>query len=690
MTGILRVVTPDEVSAQEAAQEAASTLGNQTSPVLDGLAKYVTDAFEAAKTARQSARMGSEKSVDDRLLDALRAKIGEYDPKTLSEIKKFGGSMVYARVTATKARTAAAWLKDILLSQNEKPWTLRPTPEPEPAEDLKQSISALMSSEVMEITARTGRPPSAEEIRTRAEDLIDQARQATMASAKVAAERMETRIHDQLTEGGFHRALSEFIDDLVLFPVAILKAPVIRKRRKLMWREGQPVVDDKFVYDVERVSPFNIWFAPDVSCPDEGYVVELHRMSKTDFEALKGVPGYSNDDIDAILNEWSQYDEWVNLWNTTEQEELEGRDMGTNIPEPSTIPVLEFHGAVSGKQLVEWGLDATEIPDPAKMYEACVWWVKDRVFKAQLNYDPRGKRPYYVTSFEKVPGSVYGNGLADILEDVQGVISAALRSLVNNMALSSGPMVGYNMDRLPTGADTQTIFPWKIFEFLSDPMGSTAPALEFFQPSNNSLAILQVVEKFLQLADDTSTIPRYMQGNERVGGAGRTASGLSMMLEAANKTLKQVLGNVDFDILSPVIESFFVYNMLTDPSLRSKQDIQIVARGALALAQKDALQLRRNEFLNATANPVDLQVVGIPGRAAILREVAKGLDMPIDEIVPKLGGGFGMQGPGQGPLPPGGSPGGSVAPPPVTPTTPFGQAPQRTRGGTGNPPQAGA
>jgi hypothetical protein len=40
------------------------------------------------------------------------------------------------------------------------------------------------------------------------------------------------------------------------------------------------------------------------------------------------------------------------------------------------------------------------------------------------------------------------------------------------------------------------------------------------------------------------------------------------------------------------------------------------------------------EFLQATANPIDANIVGPKGRAAILREVAKGLAMPVDDIVP--------------------------------------------------------
>jgi hypothetical protein len=46
------------------------------------------------------------------------------------------------------------------------------------------------------------------------------------------------------------------------------------------------------------------------------------------------------------------------------------------------------------------------------------------------------------------------------------------------------------------------------------------------------------------------------------------------------------------------------------------------------------MNVRRIEFLNATANPIDMEIIGPDGRAAILREVVKGLQMPVDDIIP--------------------------------------------------------
>ena len=74
--------------------------------------------------------------------------------------------------------------------------------------------------------------------------------------------------------------------------------------------------------------------------------------------------------------------------------------------------------------------------------------------------------------------------------------------------------------------------------------------------------------------------------------------------------------------------------MRYDPDEKIKGDINIVPRGAANLAMKEQMNARRVEFLTATANPIDAEIMGRSGRAAILREVSKSLQLPSEEIVP--------------------------------------------------------
>jgi hypothetical protein len=103
---------------------------------------------------------------------------------------------------------------------------------------------------------------------------------------------------------------------------------------------------------------------------------------------------------------------------------------------------------------------------------------------------------------------------------------------------------------------------------------------------------------------------------------------------SAGKGIRQVIMHLDMDVISQATKAQYDWNMrfVDDDSI--KGDSQVLPRGAIQLATKEQLNVRRVEFLQATANPMDSQIVGIPGRASILREVAKGLNMPVDDIIP--------------------------------------------------------
>jgi hypothetical protein len=107
-----------------------------------------------------------------------------------------------------------------------------------------------------------------------------------------------------------------------------------------------------------------------------------------------------------------------------------------------------------------------------------------------------------------------------------------------------------------------------------------------------------------------------------------------MLMDAANKGLKGVVSNIDTHIFTPLLTKLYNHNMLyaTDPTI--KGDAQVMAQGAVSLMRLESLQLRRNEFLQVTNNPVDTQITGLEGRAEVLRAAADGLELNTDKIVP--------------------------------------------------------
>jgi hypothetical protein len=64
-------------------------------------------------------------------------------------------------------------------------------------------------------------------------------------------------------------------------------------------------------------------------------------------------------------------------------------------------------------------------------------------------------------------------------------------------------------------------------------------------------------------------------------------------------------------------------------------DVQIIARGAMALVVKEAEAVRKTEFLRLVLeSPVAQQIVGLPGTAELLRDLAGNLNTNVDRLVP--------------------------------------------------------
>jgi len=625
----LRVVSNDEITRQEQAATNAAMEARQNQPVILGLVGYLRECWDAAQMAK--------KPLENEMLRALRQRNGQYENDKLAAIRAQGGSEIYMMITEVKCRAAESWLRDILLDNGSPPWDLHATPIPDLSPTQSREIQGEFAEKVLKMVQDLGQAPGKEQMAEMREMVAQDYRFRILRESQARADRMKLKIQDQFAHGGWEKAFNDFITDLVTFPCAFVKGPVVRRQRTLGWKmlpNGQTVVEpiEKLGPEYERVDPFRMYPEPGIEDFNEGYIFQHHPMSRMDLADLIGVPGYDEDAIRKVL-EIGNGQSWINEDVELIKDEEERKYYSYMRP-TEVFDALEFWGKVSGKMLLEWGMTEDEIPDSAKEYDANVWVVGNYVIKAVLNYDPLGEKPYAKTSFIKCPGAFWGKGIPKIIEDLQSVCNAAARALVNNMGIASGPQVEVNLERIPPNEDITQLTPWKIWQVTNDPLGSSAPAVRFTQPEDNAQTLMAVYERFSRLADDHSGIPAYVYGDLNVQGAGRTSSGLSMLMGAAGKGIRQVVMHIDMDVVKPIVERQFIYNMRYDEDESIKGDVEVVAKGAINLAVKETVNLRRIEFLNATANPIDIEIIGRDGRAAILREVAKGLQMDVETVVP--------------------------------------------------------
>ncbi len=620
--------------------EIAPEVSESTAPVIMGLSAHLESLWCDAKQAKES--------ITERLLSCARQRRGEYEPKKLAEIKETGGSEIYMMLTSVKCRAASAWLRDIMMPDDENAWMIQPTPIPKLSREVQQQVRSIVEGEFQRIAVEGGQAPNNEDFQARLAEVKQELMERLKEMAAEACGKMSVRIEDQLSEGKWRKQLRGFIDDLVTFPTAFFEGPVLRRRNRLSWgvnrSEGddkvsyEPSVEDEVVLEFERISPYDVYPAPD--CNDDlqdSYLFLRKKIRASKLESYRRIDGFSERAINQVLNRYgdSGYREWVP--HDEERARLESRDR-ENYSERGKIDMLQFFGEVSGKMLRAWGMSDKKVPDPNHFYSVECWKIGAYVIKAIINPHPLGQHSVHATSFDKLPGSIWGIALPEMMRDDQGMCNAAARALSNNMGLASGPMVSYNdTSRVPPGESLTHIYPWKIFQFEKDGMATThRPPITFYQPSMHSRELLAIFEHFSRKAGEHTNLPDYSYG-EVAGnqGALATASGMSMALGNASKTIKQTVANIDLDVIEPAITNVYIHNMRYDDDDSIKGDAQIKARGARSLVVKEQQLMKQGQFLATALNPIDSEILGKPGRAKLLKAHMKSLGLP-DDIIPDM------------------------------------------------------
>jgi hypothetical protein len=610
-----------------------SDIANQeTESVLAG---HVRKAWGDNKLAKQR--------VDQKLLRCLRARRGVYSPDELAMRQSAGGvNVIWYDLTETKCRAGSAWIRDIVLPSTERAWGLDPTPIPELPEPIKEGVvnkALAQAKQVMEEAAAAGggvmpKEDFRELVRELGEKLRMEAEETYKKAAERRARRMETQIEDRMAQGGWQFAMDAFIEDFVTYPAATLKGPIYQRHKRLRWDEGwKPLVVNDAGQSWELVSAFDVYPAPGASSPQEGNFIERMRFWRKELHALKGLPGYRDDQIDAALRDYvgGHLEGW--LWTEAERQRLTQESLYMWLSPPGLIDALNFYGSVPGWMLMSWGIEGVDPEDTTREYEVNVLLVGRYVIYAALNPNPLGERPFRRACYDEIPGAYWGRSIPELCETPQKFCNIAGSAMADNIVMASGPMVWVHNDRLADGEQTLEIIPWKVWQLKDAGMGGTNPGIGFFQADDRTGPLMAVLDRWEIKADDATGIPRYTYGNDQVSGAAGTATGLSMLMNSAAKGLRRAINSIDMNVIGPTVGDTFVNEMLYNPDESIKGDCVPVPRGANAILIKDMAQQRRMQFLQLTANPIDMAIIGNRGRASLLRETAAAMELP-DDVVP--------------------------------------------------------
>lgn len=568
-------------------------MGKKHDKLVEELGQYVRERFEVAKDTKMEQH--------DILLDCLRQVRGE-----LLACETIDPDIdVNFNITSPIVKGIVGLIRDVFSNSIETPFVIKATPQADLDEAQTKNVLQAVMAELQMMPMMT--PELLEQAAAeQGQALKNAAMQEQQKLAAIAADKMNTLIQDRLHDADWLRQFGDFIYNFVVYPAAIMKTPAVNYRPWKRWNGQRMVVERKLVRAVENISPFDFYPAPNAqSVQDAEYVIEIRKCSRSDLVGYYSAPGFDGDGIHRVLREHPRG--WL------EQRE-DGKDHNPEIDTDKYAIGLEedaqgfydcvgFYGAIRGELLQEFGV---EVGSPDVSYEAEIWTINDIVIKAVLNPDPAGQRPFYVASFEPIPGAFWGECPVTRLRDVQRVCTATIVAMVRNMGLASGVLGEVESDRVIDDEDVNVIIPNTIREVKSV-MGMQGRAYNFYTVPDISHQLLNVFERFMQYGYETIGIPRVAFGStENIGTLGRTSGGVAMVLNQASKSVKFALRVLEENIIEPVIQSYIDYELMYSMDETIKGDIRVHARGVSGIVEKESQESKLQWALQSLSSYVQV------------------------------------------------------------------------------------
>jgi len=595
---------------------------------------FVQERFSKAEDYRNN--------DEERWLRAYRNYRGLYGSDVqFTEAEK---SRVFIKITKTKTLAAYGQIVDVLFAGNKFPLSVDPTELPEgvvadvhfdPKEpEQMRNETSLSSPYGFKGDGRDLKPGdtlkslqdklgSLEEKLEPVQDKLKEGPGKTptaieFSPAMIAAKKMEKKIHDQLQESGANKQLRSSAFEMALFGTGIMKGPFALDKEYPNWND-EGVYDPLFktVPQVSHVSVWNFYPDPDANNIEEAqYVIERHKMSRSQLRALKKRPYFRSAVIDEVISFGENYNK--KYW----EDDLSdyATDYGID-----RFEVLEYWGMCDIEMLQDQGVDIPKELQTFDELQTNVWICNGKLLRMVLNPFKPSTIPYVAAPYELNPYSFFGVGIAENMDDTQTLMNGFMRMAVDNAVLSGNLLIEVDETNLVPGQD-MSVYPGKVFRRQGGAPGQAIFGTKFPNVSNENL---QLFDKARQLADESTGMPSFAHGQTGVSGVGRTASGISMLMNAASGSIKTVIKNVDDYLLRPLGEGFFRFNMQFDFDNEIKGDLEVKARGTESLMANEVRSQRLMSFLQVASNP---SLAPFAKFQYVIREIAKSMDLDPDKV----------------------------------------------------------
>lgn len=223
--------------------------------------------------------------------------------------------------------------------------------------------------------------------------------------------------------------------------------------------------------------------------------------------------------------------------------------------------------------------------DFSDLVEAIVVIANDnQLLKAEENPYMMKDRPVEAFRCDIVPGRFWGVGIVEKGSNMQRAIDGQLRAHLDNLALTTAPMMAIDATRMPRGA-SYTIRPGKTILTNGNPNEVLAP-MKFGQTDAANAAQAKEFERMFLQATGTMDTSQFSGGMPD----GAKAGAVSMMLGTVLKKHKRTITTFQETFLIPLINKIAYRYMQFAPDRFPAQDFSFCPTGTLGIVAREIEQ----------------------------------------------------------------------------------------------------
>ena len=631
--------------------------------VISNLVAQINSRFQQCETTRED--------DEDRWLQAFHNYRGRYFKNVA--FRDHEKSRVFVKVTKTKVLAAYGQLIDVLFGANKFPLTIQETRVPEgideyahlnplkeqmgmnqneqPTPGIEGNMDYVPGEQPMPgLNGGLGFPGDGNDLAPGATfgslnndanlgSLEKEYEEADLTSgpapspempqikpAQIAARRLEKLILDQIEESNGSVELRSAIFEACLLGTGIIKGPFTYNKTLHKYTDtgnGREYAPE--TVKVPKMEFVSIWdFYPDPNArnmEEAEFVIQRHRLNRNQVLDLANRPFFNKQAIMDCVRMGAKYNK--KSWETDiDLEKSQYPDIESN-----RFEVLEYWGTIDAMSAREEGLELDESIDDMEEVQVNVWMIRDKVIRIVQNPFKPFRTPYQSFVYEKNPYTFFGIGVPENMDDAQQIMNGHARMAIDNLALAGNLIFDVDESALASN-QTMEVFPGKIFKRQAGSPGQSIYGLKF---PNTAVENMQMFDKFRQLADESTGLPSYSHGQTGVQSMTRTASGMSMLMGAASLNIKTVIKNIDDQLIKPLGEALFQWNMqFYEGDLPIHGDLEIKATGSSSLMKKEVRSQRLTMFLQTVQNPAIAPFVRM---SEVIKELAHSLDLDPAEIL---------------------------------------------------------